>query len=494
MLSKKVCTDDLKVWYIKRVQIESLIEENSRLSSELEKAQSEIQKLHRIIASANKKIFGKTSEKSAVQPELFDLANPPAAIEEEVEVKGHKRSIKRTPTPDAIPVTERIFYEPEVVNCPCCDKELSVIGEEITTQIEYVPASFTKTEHVKIKKACRSCKESGVFTGSIPDGVIPLEGCRPGASLLASIVVSKYKDHLPLHRQEEIYKRHGIYLARQTMCDWVLKVVDALAPIYKRIHQVLLEQNYLHADETTIKVQDIDKTGYLWGLHAPPNLVWFHYSNSRSSEVAKEIFKEFKGAVLTDAYAGYNGVYIPENVTRLACWAHIRRRFIEARKTAPSQCDSVIKLIAKLYEIEDEKDLVKRFEKRQKKSSEIIDKIFAYLKELSKSLLPRHPLQEDILYALKQQKEASQYITDPKFQIDNNSLERLIRPIAVGRKNYLFAGSHNGAHAAAVLYTLINSCTLNKVNPFDYIKDVLLKVQTTKNTDIDLLLPNQWKK
>lgn len=476
------------------MHVESLIEENKALLIKNQELESEIQKLHRILSSANKKLYGKKSEKySDAQEPLFDLGNPPAPIEIEVEIKGYTRKVKRTPTPDMIPVTERIIYEPEVRDCPCCKKELSVIGEEVSTQIEYIPASFTKTEHVKIKKACRSCKESGVFTGIIPDGVIPLEGCRPGASLLSAIVVGKYKDHLPLHRQEEIYKRHGIYLSKKTMCDWVGKVVLALEPLYKRLHQILLEGDYLHADETTIKVQDLDKTGYLWGLHAPPNLVWFHYSSSRGGAVAKEIFKDFKGAVLTDAYAGYNGVYVPEAVTRLACWAHIRRRFIEARKLSPSHCNTIVQLIAKLYEIENEKDPERRFEQRQKKAPQIIDKIFSFLKELSQALLPRHPLQEDIQYALKQEIEARRYTTNIKFQIDNNPLERLIRPIAVGRKNYLFAGSENGAHWAAVLYTLMNSCTLNKINPFEYFKDVLLKVQTTKIADIDSLLPHNWQ-
>lgn len=484
------------------MQNESLIEENKALSVELVQAKSEIfelqleiQKLHRIIASANKKLFGRKSERDAdAQKSLFDLGAPPAPIEEEIGVEGHKRKITRTKTPDTIPVSERIIYEPLESQCSCCGKELSVIGEEITTQIEYQPAKFTKVEHVRIKKACRGCKESGVKTGVIPDGIIPLEGCRPGASLLAAIIVGKYKDHLPLHRQEEIYKRHGILLSRQTMCDWIEKAVAALEPLYKRIHQILIQGDYLHADETKIKVQDIDRNGYLWGLHAPPDLVWFHFAASRSGGVAKEIFKDFRGAVLADAYSGYNGVCVPEAITRIACWAHIRRRFIEGRKTAPHECDVIIKLIAKLYQIEDEKDSVKRFQKRTQEAPEIIDKIFKYLRALSNSLLPRHALQEDIQYALSQEAEARRYLQNSKYHIDNNALERLIRPIAVGRKNYLFVGTENGGRWAAVLYTLMNSCALNKINPFDYLRDVLLKVQTTRASDIDSLLPHQWGK
>lgn len=479
-------------------QNRALSAQNAQLAAQVQALAEEITKLHRIIASANQHRFGKKSETAgSLQLELFSFDTPPApAVEEEIEIAGHKRTVRRVKTPDCIPVTETVRYLPKETECPCCKTELSTIGEDVTTQIEYQPARFTKTEHVKVKKACRSCDQGGVYTGIIPDGVIPLEGCRPGASLLSAIAVGKYKDHLPLHRQEEIYKRHGVALSRKTMCNWVEKIVEVLDPLYKLIHRKLLEQNYLHADETTIKVQSIDKTGYLWGLHSPSaKLLYFHYNKSRAGSVAKQLFGDaFTGTVLTDAYAGYNGILLPHSVERVACLAHVRRKFVEARKIALTECDAVLKLVAKLYQIEKEKDLDIRFINRQKNAPPILDKLFSYLKALQSSLLPRHALQEALSYAVKQEAEIRRYITNPIFEIDNNCLERLIRPIAVGRKNYLFAGSENGARWAAALYTIIGCCTLAKINPYDYLCDVLLRIQTTKIQQIESLLPHNWDK
>lgn len=487
------------------MDIASVIEENQVLSAQNETLQSEItelkfelEKLQRILFSSNKTLYGKKSERSSSnQIELpIDLTTPPIIEQEEIEVKGHKRVVRKEKTPSNLPVLERKVYQPTETQCSCCGTELSVIGEDITTTVEYIPAKFGLIEHVKVKKACSSCKQFGVVTGKIPDGVIPLEGVRAGASLLAHISVSKFKDHIPLNRQEEIFERHNIHLPRQTSSEWVLKTATLLEPIYNQIHKTLLAQDYLCGDETTIKIQDKDKTGYFWGLLSPPpiNLVWFHYSGSRSRDSANLVLSGFSGALSCDAYAGYNEVIQLQSITRVACFAHVRRKFIELVKTAPNECNHVIKLIAKLYEVEKEADIQKRFTNRQEKSIEILDKLFDYLKSLQLSLLPRHQLQDAIGYALKQEQSLRIYTTNAKYLIDNNSIEREVRPIAVGRKNYMFCGSEDGARAAAIFYTLMNSCRLNKINPYDYICDVVLKVSITPNALMNTLMPNNWKK
>ena len=495
------------------MDIASVIEENQVLSAQNHTLQShnhtlesqvvelrfEVEKLQKILFSSNKTLYGKKSERSSSnQIELpIDLASAPVIEQEEIEVQGHKRVVRREKTPLDLPVLERKVYEPAETQCNCCGTELSVIGEDITTTVEYIPAKFGLIEHVKIKKACSCCKQFGVVTGSIPDGVIPLEGVRAGATLLSHIIVSKFKDHIPLNRQEEIFKRHNIHLPRQTSSEWVLKTALLLEPIYNQIHKTLLSLDYLCGDETTIKIQDKDKTGYFWGLLAPQppiNLVWFYYSGSRSRDVASRILDGFSGALSCDFYAGYNEVIQAQSLTRVACFAHVRRKFIELVRTAPSECGYVIKLIAKLYEIEKEADIQKRFINRQGKSVEILDKLFEYLKSLQQSLLPRHQLQDPISYALKQEANLRVYTTNPTYLIDNNSIEREIRPIAIGRKNYMFCGSEDGARAAAVFYTLMNSCRMNKVNPYDYIRDVVLRVSVTPNALMHALMPNNWKK
>ncbi len=469
---------------------------------------SEIEKLHHLLRQANKNLYGTKSEKLlsdslSVQERLFDFAEPSIPETTEVTVvPEHTRVITRgrKPLPD-LP-RERIEYEPADINCSCCGKQMSRIGEETTEELEFIPAKFFIKEHVRIKRACSRCKD-GVQTGVIPPSIQPLERARPGSGLLSHILLSKYCDHLPLYRQEQIFSRAGIQIPRQRMCDWIEKVVELLMPVYEALHKELLKESYLLGDETTIKIQDGKQEGkchlgYFWGLHAPPkSLVWFHYAPTRASTVPEEILKEFEGFFTSDAYAGYNSILLPQKVERIACMAHIRRKFIEVRTTAPKECDVILQLIAKLYKIEEKAKKFSNKERqtlRQKDALPVVDKLFTYLKELTQSVLPRHLVQKALSYALAQETPMRRYLTDGRFHIDNNAMERQIRPIALGRKNYLFAGSHDGAKRAAVLYSLIGSCKLSGVNPFEYLCDVLQKVHTHPASKISEILPHRWKK
>ena len=467
--------------------------------------QREVEKLRHIIHAANRERFGKKSEKlNAEQCALFSFEAPAQELEKTT-VKEHTREIRRgrKPLPASLP-RERVEHEPEVRSCGCCGAELSKIGEEITEELEYVPAIFKVIEHVRIKRACPRCKE-GVFSGVIPAGAQPLERSRPGAGLLTHIVLSKYVDHLPLHRQEQIFLRYGIELSRKRMCTWIERVVDDyLVRLWRVLKAETLCRLYVQADETSIKVRDLEllaaeerfHQGYFWAVHGPPDLAFFEYHSSRAGESAQEVLAGFGGVVQTDAYAGYNPVLLPDKVVRLGCLAHIRRRFVDGRELAPADCDRVLKKIAELYDFERRwrgLSPSERTEKRQREAKPVFEALWEMMAKLSERLLPNHALQEGLRYALKQKEPMALYLTNGEYQIDNNAIERQIRPIALGRKNYLFAGSHEGARRAAILYSLLACCRLNRVNPRDWLTDVLRRLPAHPINRVADLLPHRWQ-
>lgn len=478
---------------------------HAELLAENHQLKREIDKLRNIIHSARRKQYGKKSEKlSAEQRALFIFEPVRDAGVETVTVKEHKRPKRgRKPLPAELP-RERIEYEPETLSCACCGGELVKIGEEISEELEFVPARFKVIEHVKIKRACPNCKNN-VLSGKLPDSTQPLERSRPGAGLLAHIILNKYADHLPLYRQEEIFSRIGIELPRSRMCDWIGRLVDEyFVRLWGVLKKETLSADYVQADETSIKVRDLELlkrngrlfTGYFWAVHAPPNLAFFEYHPTRASTAALDVLKDFRGVVQTDAYAGYNAVLLPDEVTRLACMAHIRRKFIEARRTAPKECDRVLLLIARLYHFEDKwRELAapQRTELRQSKAKPVFDELQQELQNIAARLLPQHALQKALQYAISQRDAMALYLSDGAFHIDNNPVEGRIRPIALGRKNFMFAGSHDGARHAAVLYSLLACCKLNKINPWEWFTNVIRRVPSHPVNKLSELLPHRWK-
>jgi hypothetical protein len=289
------------------------------------------------------------------------------------------------------------------------------------------------------------------------------------------------------------------------MCGWVEGAVGLLMPIYEAIRKELLQESYLQADETTLKVQDPAvegklHTGYLWSILAPPNgeskpRVFFHYAEGRAGEVPRELLKDFQGRLQTDAYAGYNHVFLPDSCERIACMAHIRRKFIEAQSTSKSSANKVLMLIAELYKLE--RQLLKdrppeeRLERRKRKAFTLLKKLYRTVRAQRKSTLPQSVYVKALNYAWEQRVSMLRYLRDGRYEIDNNLIENQMRPVALRRKNYLFAGSHEGAKRAAVLYTILNSCKLNGVNSFDYLYDVLRRVHQ-RGVSIETLLPHRW--
>lgn len=513
----------------KNESIRAIISEKDK---KLSKYEREIEKLQSIIVNANRRQYGSKSEKLKLEKEdskfeqgkfVFSKEEPKKEVQEpkeqeEIVVESYTRKVTkgRKPLSPNLP-REEIVYEPEATHCLCCKHELVKIGEERSEELEKIPAQLKVIEHVRIKKACPKCKGNKVLVPPLPASVFVFEKARPGAGLVADILVSKYLDALPLYRQEQMYLRLGIELPRQRMCDWVqMSAERLLTPIYKALKEEILTKSYIQADETTIKVQDNVipgkcHQGYMWGLHAPPlriepdipqekpkftpALVWFCYDESRSSDVPKRLLEGYTGSIHTDAYAGYSEIFIPDTCSRVACLAHVRRKFIEIQKTANTECTKVLKQIAELYRLENSfKTTEERFTLRQTKSKQKLDDLFSYLKELQTKTLPEALLMKAINYTLRQEKEIYRILNNADFHLDNNSIERQMKPIAIGRKNYLFAGSHKAAQNSAIIYSLLLTCKLNNINPWEWLKDILIRVSSDNTVKARDLLPHRWNK
>lgn len=482
-----------------------ILEELASLRRTIAEKDVLIASLQHQLLMAQKNLFGQKSERivDSRQSELFTIAAPeiPPYEKAPIEVSSHVRRRGRQSLSDSLP-RERIEYYPETTTCGCCGKDLSRIGEEVTEEIERIPARIIVREHVKVKLACPSCR-NGVKTGTIPDGVIAIEGMRPGLSLLVYLMISKYVDHLPLYRLEGMFRREGIEIARQRMSDWLAAVVPRyFTALYQCLQKEVLSEGYVKADETGIEVQDPEVKGrlfqgYFWTVLSPAQkLAFFRYFPTRAGAAAKELLSGFTGLLQTDAYAGYDAVALPGSVSRVACMAHIRRKFHEARHSAKDECEYILSEIGELYRVEEAAKKLSHEERlalRQEKSAERFEKLHEYLLKLQASTLPESPLRKALNYALSEWEPMSRYLIDGRIDIDNNSIERQIRPVAIGRKNYLFAGSHEGAARAAILYSLIACCRLNNVNPQAWFTDVMRRMHTHKITEVRELLPDRWQ-
>ncbi len=396
---------------------------------------------------------------------------------------------------------ERVEHEIDADDrcCPSCSKDMSRIGEVITEEVEYVPASVVVREHIRPKYACRCCQE-GVLTAPPPAKVI--DKGRAGPGLLAQVLVSKYADHLPLHRQQAIFERHGYTLNRSTMCDWVGACAELLFPIVQEVRKRILASGYVSADETPILMQTNSQGGgrqraWLWG-YAADNEVVYDFRKSRGRDGPLEFLDGFEGWLQVDGYAGYNETCANDAVTKVACWAHARRGFYEALASSTADASTVLAKIQRLYAIEKEgreKELspeaLQRL--RHSRARPILASIHQDLERLSKSALPKGPLGKATAYTLKLWAELTHYVTDGRLAIDNNSIERAMRGVAVGRRNWMFCGSESGGQRAAVLYSLIETCKRLGVEPFEYLRDVLLRARAAGPDGFAELTPRDWR-
>jgi hypothetical protein len=316
------------------------------------------------------------------------------------------------------------------------------------------------------------------------------------------VATAKYADHLPLHRLEGIFSRYGVELARSTMCDWIRDVADLLAPIVSAMKARVLATGYVQTDDTPLQVQmGHGKThrGYVWAYRSPEiREVVYDFTLSRARDGPEKFLKRFRGYLQADAYSGYDRIVMREGVTEVGCWAHARRKFFESLCTDAERASAVVAAIRRLYRIEAEAKEAgitgeRLAELRRSRAAPILDDMEAYLELIRPEVLPKSPLGKAITYAQNQWRALRRYVEDGRLEMDNNGAERSMRRVAIGRKNYLFAGSPAGGHRAAVLYSLTESCRLQGIDPQAYLKDVLSRVKTHPANRVDELTPSGWK-
>lgn len=508
-------------------ELRQLLSERDSLIKETEKALAQKDKVlenkDRIIKAMEEAIrlhklrrFGASSEKSVDQHELFNEAELAVVAEEGLaeqealldaekpapEKSPPRRTKGRKPLPADLPRVRVEHDVPETdKQCPCgCVQK--VIGEEASEQLDIIPAQIRVLVNVRKKYACRQC-EAGVMTAALPAQPIPKSNASPG--LLAHIVTAKYQDALPLHRQEAILARHGVDIPRNTLAGWMIKAGEVIQPLLNLLEDHLLAYPVLHCDETPVQVLNeqgkrAQSQSYMWvrvgGPPAQP-IRLFHYANTRSGDVAGRLLDGYEGYVQTDDYAGYNLACTPTAITQLGCWAHARRKFVEAQKVAAGtgKADLAIAMIGKLYAIErrlqnstpEERQAIRQQEARPQ-----LNKIRQWLDKTLHTALPKGALGKALAYLDKNWGKLTVYAEDGRLNIDNNPAENAIRPFVLGRKNWLFSASVDGARASANLCSLIETAKASGLEPYAYLKQVLARLPGASTVaDIEDLLP--WR-
>jgi transposase len=490
-------------------QHEQLLTKDEQLLSR----EREIEHLKLLLVKLHRMQFGRKSEKLARQIEQLELrleelesnrsekespapeATPPPSSSTPTAAKPTRRAL-----PDHLPRETR-RHEPKETVCPQCQGELRKLGEDVSEVLEYVPASFVVIRHVRTKLSCTKC--DCIVQAEAPSR--PIERGLAGPGLLAHVLVSKYADHLPLYRQSEIYARHGVELERSTLADWVGGASKLLEPLVEALRRYVMSAGKLHADDTPVPVlapgNGKTKTGRLWtyvrdnrpaGDTAAP-AVWFAYSPDRKGEHPAQHLGKFRGTLQADAYAGFNQLYQDGRIQQASCWAHVRRHFydLEQAHASPVAREALARIGA-LYAIEEQirgKPPDQRRAVRQVQSKPLLDALRAWFEATLSKLSRKSDTTAAIRYALSRWDALLRYIEDGHIEMDNNAAERSLRGVALGRKNYLFAGSDRGGERGAAMYSLTGSAKLNGLDPETYLRQVLTRIPDHPINRIGELLP-----
>jgi transposase len=480
----------------------------SEQAEELDTRREHIEHLRLMVEKFRHIIFGKKSEKLVLKLEQleFELEEDETtqaeaeALDERVSPrKEAKPRSERKPLPEHLK-REEVMHKPDSDCCPDCGGGLRQFGNDVSEQLEYVPESFKVIRHVRPKFACTGCDR--VVEAPAPSR--PIERGLAAPSLLAHVIVSKYADHLPLFRQSEIYARQGVEISRSTMAGWVGAASDLLGPLVDAIGKHVFAGRKLHADDTPMPVlapgNGKTKTGRLWTYvrddrpaseQAAP-AVWFAYSEDRRGEHPRQHLKNFAGALQADAYAGFHHLY-GNHIYEAACWAHARRKFhdIHLAHASPTTTEALARIGA-LYAIEDEvrgKPVDLRLSVRQTRAKPLLDDLRKWMEKALRSLSSKSETAAAIRYAISRWRALTRYTDDGLLEIDNSAAERALRAVALGRKNFLFAGSDHGGERAAAMYTLIGSAKLNGLDPELYLRTVLAQIADHPISQIQDLLP-----
>ena len=431
-----------------------------------------------------------------------------ASVEEEAGEPLTTRRVKkrdkhgRQQLPDCL---ERIEIEHDLDEkaCPACGNERSRIGAEISEQLEYFPASFKVLRHVRPKYACGKCDHDGydpnIATALKPPQ--PIEKGLPGPSLLAYVAVSKLGDHLPLYRLERIFERQQVHIARSTMCAWMRCAGELVKPLVELMAARVRQSRVIHTDDTPVPIQSPGakqcRQGRIWcylGDEANSYTVYDTTPNRQRDGPARWL-AGYAGYLQADAYGGYDGVFHSQDVTEVACWAHARRKFYDAQDSDEERATQMLALIGQLYQVEREsKELshALRLAVRQERSLPVLEKIKEWLDAEQEIVLPRSPMATAITYAQNQWAALNVYVTQGFLAIDNNASERALKRVAIGRKNWLFAGNDAAAENHARLWSLIASAERHALDPQRYLTSVLAKIGTTPTDELEQFLPNVW--
>jgi transposase len=485
-----------------------LIDQHQRYTSTLTSRASEIERLMLLVEKLQRMLFGAKSEKVLRQIDQLELQleelQAANAIEESKAATVAERPAParhfRRPLPEHLP-REVHTHMPGHEACPDCGGRLRDLGQDVAEVLEYVRASFKVLRHVRPKLSCDACDR--IVQAPAPSR--PIDRGLAGPGLLAHVLVSKYADHMPLYRQSEIYARGGVDLDRSTLAGWVGATSELLAPLVEAVRDHVMSATKLHADDTPVPVlapgNGRTKTGRLWtyvrddrpsGDQTAP-AVWLAYSPDRRGERPRQHLKLYTGALQADAYAGFQQLYEDGSILEVACWAHTRRKFHEIHIAHPSPITSeAIERIAALYVIEAEiRGSTSEIRKtiRQARARPLLDNMNAWLEATHAKLSRKSDTAAAIRYALSRWRALTRYVDDGQLEIDNAAAERALRVVALGRKNFLFAGSNAGGERAASIYSLLGSAKLNGLDPELYLHHVLAHIADHPISKIDELLP-----
>ncbi len=499
---------------------EYLTKQIAALSELLAQRDAKITQQQSYINDLLKRIFGRKSEKLdpnqlLMQDVLLQSQNRPAeltgeaAIQEEMSAvettRAHKRKSRgRMPLPEHLERKEKYLDidEKEKI-CKCCGKDLAKIGEEITERLEYRPLTLAVNRYIRPKYACSnsSCDGSGIQQAEAP--ACPIQKSEAESSLLAHIITEKFEHHNPLYRQQIKFERLGIAISRTTLSEWMFKSAYVLIPVYELMCKKVLINDIVLNDDTPVDMLEpgLGKTriARLWCTVGGENLQYtvYNFTRGRGREGPEEFFKDYKGYFVADAYGGYGRMFAGNLIIHVGCWAHARRYFVKAQDSSPRQATQILVLIAQLYKIEAEykhRSVKERLQARQKDSVKILEKIKTTLEQQRQDALPKSALGEAIDYTLRLWKPLCVYTTDGRLPMDNNLAENGIRPIALGRKNWLFVGSENGGRTAAILLSFCVTCRKLKIDTWEYLNDVLQRINDCRVSRLAELLPDNWKR
>jgi transposase len=480
---------------------QALAEQNALQQTQIQLLTQELTRLKRLIAGSKRERFIPAVEASQLHLGLAGQDVISEVVETEQLTYTRKKASKkftphgRNPIPAHIPRKEIIIEPPEDTT------GMKRIGQEVTEELDYKPGKLYVNRYVRPKYARTS--GDGVVIGTLPTR--PIEKGVAGPGLLAHLAISKYVDHLPLYRLRKQFLREDVNLPASTLGDWIRCTCELLTPLYVLERALIQQSDYLMVDETAIRVQDSTKKGkchkgYYWVYFDPiRKLAFFDYRETRSRAGPEEMLHDFSGYLQTDGYQGYDEFGTRDSITHLACFAHARRYFTDALPGDTQRAEWMLLRIQKLYAIERQAREASlshqhRLQLRQKEALPVLAEIKAWLQDNRQQVLPKSDIGKAMAYMLKYWQRLNVYTTDGRLEIDNNLVENAIRPVALGRKNYLFAGSHDGALRAAVIYSLVITAKLHDVEPFAYLKDVIARISDHPHKQLAQLLPQNWKR